>query len=303
MSYQEAAVDWDKYEGNPVLGGELGTCFDLAVLKDGDTYRMYFSWRPKQSVAMTESQDGVNWSAPVILIGPREESGWEEEINRPVVLKKDHRYLMWYTGQVQPGHEQGHSWIGYAESDDGYHWSRLDNPVLSFDEPWEKNAVMCPHVIWDEEEQHFRMWYSGGEQYEPDAIGYATSIDGVNWTKHAANPIFRADPASSWEQHKVTACQVVKHGDWHVMFYIGFEDEHTARIGIARSQDGICNWERLPANPILSPEKGKWDGEACYKPYAIYESNSNRWLLWYNGRNGHVEQIGAAFHEGEDLGF
>ena len=27
------------------------------------------------------------------------------------------------------------------------------------------------------------MWYSGGEQYEPDAIGYATSKDGIDWTK------------------------------------------------------------------------------------------------------------------------
>ena len=38
---------------------------------------------------------------------------------------------------------------------------------------------MCPHVIWDEEMKLFRMWYSGGEQYEPNAIGYATSPDGL----------------------------------------------------------------------------------------------------------------------------
>lgn len=301
MNFQEANAGWVKYEGNPVLGGALGTCFDLAVLKDEDTYRMYFSWRPKQSVAMTESRDGVNWSEPVLMVEPREETGWEEEINRPVVLKKDGIYLMWYTGQCKPGNEQGHSWIGYAESADGCRWSRLDKPVLSFDEPWERNAVMCPHVIWDEEGQQFRMWYSGGEQYEPDAIGYATSKDGIRWTKHPANPIFRADPGSRWEQQKVTACQVVKHGAWHVMFYIGFENMHTARVGIARSRDGIGDWERLPANPILSPGEGAWDGEACYKPYAIYDGE--RWLLWYNGRNGPVEQIGAAFHVGEDLGF
>ena len=32
------------------------------------------------------------------------------------------------------------------------------------------------------------MWYSGGEQYEPNAIGYATSPDGLAWTKHAKQP-------------------------------------------------------------------------------------------------------------------
>jgi hypothetical protein len=39
---------WVKYEGNPVLGGALETCFDVAVLKDGGRYKMYFSWRPQK---------------------------------------------------------------------------------------------------------------------------------------------------------------------------------------------------------------------------------------------------------------
>ena len=41
--------------------------------------------------------------------------------------------------------------------------------------------------------------------------------------------------------------------------------------------------------------------DAVYKPYAIFEGK--RWLLWYNGRKGGVEQIGLALHKGEDLGF
>ena len=38
------------------------------------------------------------------------------------------------------------------------------------------------------------MWYSGGEQNEPNAIGYATSPDGLTWTKHGSNPVFVPDP-------------------------------------------------------------------------------------------------------------
>jgi predicted GH43/DUF377 family glycosyl hydrolase len=160
---------------------------------------------------------------------------------------------------------------------------------------------MCPHVIWDEQARQFRMWYSGGEQYEPDAIGYATSPDGLTWTRHEANPIFRSDPNSDWEKHKVTACQVIKHGDWYLMFYIGFRDVDHAQIGLARSRDGVTNWQRHPANPIVRPGKNQWDGDACYKPYAIFDGKA--WLLWYNGRRGGSEQIGVVFHEGEDLGF
>ncbi len=160
---------------------------------------------------------------------------------------------------------------------------------------------MCPHVIWDEPAKLYRMWYSGGEQYEPDAIGYATSPDGLAWTKHAGNPVFKSDPSIPWEKHKVTAAQVEKRGEWFLMFYIGFRDTDHAQIGITRSRDGIGDWQRLKDNPIIRPGLNKWDQDACYKPFAIFDGR--KWLLWYNGRRGGAEQIGVVFHEGEDLGF
>jgi predicted GH43/DUF377 family glycosyl hydrolase len=93
---------------------------------------------------------------------------------------------------------------------------------------------------------------------------------------------------------------VYKDG-WYLMFYIGYWDEDTAQIGLARSRNGINDWERHPENPIIAPTESGWDGEACYKPFAIFDGAS--WRLWYNGRNGHLEQIGLVTHEGEDLGF
>jgi predicted GH43/DUF377 family glycosyl hydrolase len=282
---------------NPVLGGDLGTCFDVSVLKVGETYRMWFSWRPRKSIALVESKDGIEWSKPVIVLGPHDKTGWEDDINRPVVIKHGGLYRMWYTGQAR-----GKSWIGYATSKDGKSWRReSDRPVLSAEQPWEKVAVMCPHVLYDDRAGLYRMWYSGGEQYEPNAIGYATSKDGLVWEKHRDNPVFRPDARSVWETDRVTACQVVSHGDGYVMFYIGFRDRDHAQIGLARSKDGITGWQRHPANPIIRPGVGKWDADAVYKPYAILDGK--RWLLWYNGRRGGVEQIGLATHEGEGLGF
>jgi predicted GH43/DUF377 family glycosyl hydrolase len=147
----------------------------------------------------------------------------------------------------------------------------------------------------------YRMWYSGGEQYEPNAIGYATSPDGLQWTRHPANPIFRPEPKSAWERQRVTACQVIPDGQWSLMFYIGFRDVDHAQIGVARSPDGITGWQRHPANPILRPGQDLWDHDAVYKPFAVFDGK--QWLLWYNGRHGSVEQIGLALHEGRDLGF
>jgi predicted GH43/DUF377 family glycosyl hydrolase len=291
------STGWAKYSGNPVLGGDYGTCFDISVLKESDTYRMWFSWRPKASIALVESKDGFHWSKPVIVFAPDKTSGWENDVNRPVVIKQGGVYHMWYTGQTHD-----HSAIGHAISSDGVAWKRMsDRPVFSATQPWEKVAVMCPDVIWDSKAKLYKMWYSGGDQYEPDAIGYATSADGIAWARNKENPIFKSDPKIEWEQAKVTACQVVKDGKWYLMFYIGFRDVDHAQIGVARSKDGVTNWQRLPANPIIRPGQDQWDADACYKPYAIFDGK--KWLLWYNGRREHKEQIGAAIHEGHNPGF
>jgi len=292
---------WIKYENNPVLGGHYGTCFDISVLNEDGVYKMYFSWRPKKSLAVVESRDGINWSEPVIIVSPREtEEHWEDNINRPSILKKDGVYHLWYTGQYNASYTTGKSWLFYATSTDGVHFTRHSNePVLSAEEPWEKVAVMCPHVIWDNEENIYKMWYSAGEQYEPDAIGYATSPDGINWTKYINNPVFSADIDSTWEKVKIAGAQVFKKDAWYYNFYIGYKTVDFAQIGIARSRDGISNWERYPNNPIIVPEEGKWDGEACYKPYVVYDGK--KWLLWYNGRNGLDEQIGLVTHIGEEF--
>lgn len=84
---QEASSGWTKSEENPVLGGSLGTVFDISVLKEANLFRMWFSWRPKASIALVESNDGIHWSDPIIVLTPIGTSGWEDEVNRPIVVK------------------------------------------------------------------------------------------------------------------------------------------------------------------------------------------------------------------------
>jgi len=304
----ETAGGWEKYGGNPVLGGEYGTCFDISVLQDNGVFRMWLSWRPKKSVALSESADGIHWSAPQIVLAPNPASGWEDDINRPTVVRRADGYHMWYTGQISThglsaeGREDGHSAIGYATSPDGVNWTRRSmKPVLSPKSPWEDVALMCPDAHWDEKNGQWRLWYSGGAQYEPNAIGYATSKDGLKWVKDPENPVFRPDPQFDWEKQRVAGIQVIPHGDWFYALYVGYRDIDHAQIGLARSRDGLHNWERCAANPIIRAIGEGFDADACYKPFAVY--SKGKWMLWYNGRNVHLEQIGLATHEGPSLGF
>lgn len=302
---------WRKPLEEPVISGEYGTCFDLSVLKRDGLYQMWLSWRPKASVAYSESRDGVKWSAPVVVLPPVKESDWQsDEVSRPSVIYQGGVYKMWYSGQVRPYVDGGTSAIGYAESMDGIHWDkRRPSPVLSSTELWEKTSLMCPHVTYDKDVNIFRMWYSGGGQHEPDAIGYAESPDGIRWEKYAGNPIFMPDPGCAWERHKIAACQVIKSGEWYYMLYIGYQHEERGSIGIARSANGTDGWTRSANNPIIAPTKGGWDEKSVYKPFAIKDKGG--WKLWYNGARYDsqiqehfvLEQIGLAECGREDLGF
>ena len=288
---------WEKYQGNPVLGGQYGTCFDVCVLRERGKYRMWVSWRPRQSVAITESADGIHWKAPEVVLGPRPETGWEDDINRPIVVLRNGGYHMWYTGQAK-----GRSAIGYATSADGVAWVRQsEKPVLVAEAPWEGVAVMCPHVMWGAADRLWKMWYSAGQQYEPNSIGYATSTDGLHWKKYGSNPVLTPDPRYDWEKNRVAAAQIQLWNGWYYALYIGFRDIDHAQIGLARSKDGITGWVRHAGNPIVRPTPGAWDADACYKPFAVY-SNCG-WKLWYNGRHIHLEQIGLVTRSGESLGF
>jgi predicted GH43/DUF377 family glycosyl hydrolase len=297
---------WRNYERNPVLGGEYGTCFDISMMQDQGKIKMWFSWRHKRCIAYTESVDGLYWEAPVPVLQPDPSSDWDnDEENRPSVIKKDGKYLMWYSGQMNPYTNEGMSVIGYAESDDGLHWIRSREPVVKPDQKWEMKAIMCPHVLYEEDTKLFKMWYSGGGNREPDSIGYAESRDGKIWTKSNLNPVLASDPANPWEREKVAACQVIKLQDWYYMFYIGFIHIDRASIGLARSKNGISDWEKHPLNPLIAPEPGTWNEKSVYKPFALFVGN--RWMLWYNAAmlisekkedvvdDFAIEQIGVAF--------
>lgn len=299
---------WVKEARNPVLTEKHGVLFDVSVMQEDGMFKMWLSWRTNVCIAYCESRDGLNWSDPMIVLEPVKGSDWEgDELNRPSVIKKDGLYYMWYSGQMMPYKEAGVSSIGYAVSDDGIHWRRpFDRPVMTCDQPWEEHAIMCPHVVYEEESGLFKMWYSGGSNHEPDAIGYATSPDGVHWEKYAGNPILWKAPQNPWEQHKVVACHVLRHAGWYYMFYIGHMHEERAQVGMARSRDGIGNWEKHPDNPLICPDKGAWDDLSVYKPYVLRVNG--RWMMWYNGARYDeklwaVEQIGVAYCNEEDFGF
>ena len=103
------------------------------------------------------------------------------------------------------------------------------------------------------------------EGTESDALGYATSKDGIHWTKYPLNPIFVPDGSIPWEMAKVSAPFVWKRDGWYYMSYLGNDADMRGSNGLARSRDGITNWERHPSNPIIASSEGCWDHNCICK--------------------------------------
>ena len=101
------------------------------------------------------------------------------------------RYYMWYTGVPE---NESAARIYLAKSDNGVAWTRvpkldpdtgLEVPVLDLGAPgtFDSRQLGKPSVLYDPAgTPKFRMWYSA-EGDLTGSIGYATSEDGLVWTK------------------------------------------------------------------------------------------------------------------------
>ena len=103
----------------------------------------------------------------------------------PSVLYLNGKYKMWHWFSTKWIKINGKYFldykIGYAESKDGLNWKMKNITCLEPDNAKGEFALARPYVLYENE--MFKMWYSKrliGKGYR---IGYAESIDGINWIR------------------------------------------------------------------------------------------------------------------------
>lgn len=294
--YPPANNGWEKYGDKPVLGDSItGTLFDPFVYIQGDSLVMIVSERKSGNIIRLTSIDGITWSNPITVLSHIENT-WQHIVNRACVVKVDSIWHLYYTGQSPDT-----SRIGHAVSLNGLNYESDDKPVVVSTTISEGVSVMNPCVIYDNSEGIFKMWYAAGENYEPDAVFYAESTNGLEWKKNST-PVLTKFKKHKWEKYKVGGCYVLKDTIsqyLYTMYYIGYQTIDIARICMATSDDGI-NWNRSNNNLLISPSNNRWDSHATYKPSVI--RTNERELMWYNGRTNNKEYIGLAIKELETSG-
>jgi predicted GH43/DUF377 family glycosyl hydrolase len=181
--------EWTKDPANPVMDvGPPGSWEDTqvfpmagSVIFEDNTYKMWYGgcegtnlWQ----VGYATSPDGTLWTKddannPVILPGASGE--WDDAWVIPgSVIKSDDTYQIWFSGCTDDNRWR----IGYATSDDGINWEKFDdNPVLDFGPTgsWDFLQAWNASVLFDENEEYYKMWYSGG-YFVGGYLGYAMSV-------------------------------------------------------------------------------------------------------------------------------
>jgi predicted GH43/DUF377 family glycosyl hydrolase len=180
---------------------------------------------------------------------------------------------MWYSSS-------GH--IGYATADEPTAWSKEpSNPVLSGDSGQWDDKVYNAVVI--RSDAMYQMWYTGESRSGIEQTGYATSSDGINWTRHPNNPVLRVGESGEWDSGAANASSVIYTDGEYQMWYTGADGSDPAHIGYATSPDGVT-WKKHMDNPVLKAGPDGSDSFRVWVPRVMKDGDTYR--MWYSTRSG-----------------
>jgi predicted GH43/DUF377 family glycosyl hydrolase len=180
-----------------------------------------------------------------------------------------------------------------------------DNPVFDVGkgDAWDNAVVSEAKVILDGQVYH--LWYSGrqrretstGREKSPMLVGYATSPDGLVWTRHPANPVMVPGPAGAPDANHVYPPYVLFDGEQFLMWYSAHDFEEWS-INYAVSSDGAA-WERHPGNPLLrAAHDGRWDENFISEPSVLW--TGQQFEMWYNGGSDRTSTLRVGYAWSDD---
>jgi beta-1,2-mannosidase len=250
---------------------------------------------PSWALLPFEKVDSVN---PVLLPGDltftcpirKHPVKWEEkDVFNPAAIVHNNKVYLLFRAEDTIGKFAGTSRIGIATSDDGLHFTKMNEPVFYPDNDslkiyeWEGGAE-DPRIVASEDGRYVMTYTS----YDGTTarLMLATSSDLISWTKHG--PILQGKHKNTWsksgaivarqEGEKIVAAKI---GGKYWM-YFGDTDLFVA------SSDDLIRWTPLEENnelkSVLSPRPGYFDSRLVESgPFALLRDDGI--LLIYNGMN------------------
>jgi hypothetical protein len=174
------------------------------------------------------------------------------------------------------------------------------NPVLPHrDRPsWDSQFIDPGGMVYHE--GMFHMFFNGINRFPaPVGVGYATSMNGYEWTRQSEEPVLSAEALADTNHTGsnlfVTSALVEPDGRWVLYFYTlgaaGFSGY--GEIGRATAPAPAGPWTIDP-DPILQPgPSGSWDDTQVTGPNVL--KVDDRYLMYYDAAgDGGQSRIGMA---------
>jgi beta-1,2-mannosidase len=228
----------------------------------------------------------LDFRCPVL----RKNVKWEEkDVFNPAAVVRNGKVYLLYRAEDVVGKYAGTSRLGLAVSDDGLHFTKMEEPVFYPDNDslkiyeWE-GGVEDPRVV-EREDGTYILTYTGYDGNLARLL-IATSPDLIHWTKHGL--VLTGKYKNTWSKSGAIVAKqngnriVAEKLNGKYWMYFGDTD-----LFLASSSD-LIHWEALEENgglkSVLKPRPGYFDSRLVESgPYALLGDRGI--LLIYNSMN------------------
>jgi len=193
------------------------------------------------------------WSrlSPDPIVSPQGD-GWEAAgtFNPAVILHRG-KFVMLYRAQDK----EGTSRLGYADSEDGIHFSQRNQPVLSPEGEYEENGgVEDPRLV--KFGDTYYLTYTGYNKKDAQ-LCLATSKDLLHWQRQGVLlPAYKGRWNVGWTKSGAIVPQKINGRYW--MYFLGTSADKTDQMGLAYSTD-LIHWTEATDLPVLPRRPGQFD--------------------------------------------
>jgi len=149
----------------------------------------------------------------------------------------------------------GTSRLGYAESNDGTHFARRSEPVLSPETEYEKDGGVEDPRLQKFGDTYY-LTYTAYNKKDAQ-LCLATSLDLIHWErKGVILPAYKGNWNKGWTKSGAIVPEKMDGKYW--MYWLGTAADKTDQMGLSYSTD-LLHWTEATQTPVLPRRPGKFD--------------------------------------------